>query len=129
MKIAHLLTASVMAVAAYSFAAPAAYAQSQDSVVSGCASGGSCAQLVVAYANSLSAGGATQAQVDQAMVDLTVSLSNAAQANPAARPQIVAGINAAAQATGNAATRNQMVAIAQTIAEDGGLPATAASGA
>lgn len=129
MKIARLVTAAALAVAAYSFAAPAAYAQSQESVVSGCASGGACTQLVVAYANSLSAGGASQAQVDQAMIDLTVALSNAAQSTPASRQNIAAGINAAAQTTSDAAIRNQMVAIAQTVAEDGGLPATAASGA
>ncbi len=129
MKIARLLTAAALAVAAHSFIAPAAYAQSQDSVVSGCASGGACTQLVVAYANALTAGGASQAQVDQAMIELTVALSNAAQGAPASRQNIAAGINAAARATSNAATRNQMVAIAQTVAEDGGLPATAASGA
>lgn len=129
MKIARLLTAAALAVAAHSFVAPAAHAQSQSSVVSGCASGGACTQLVVAYANSLSAGGASQAQVDQAMIDLTVALSNAAQGSSASRQNIVAGINAAAEATSDAAVRNQMVAIAQTLAEDGGLPATAASGA
>lgn len=129
MKITQLLAVAAVAVAAHAFAVPAANAQTQNEVVSGCASGGSCAQLVTAFANSLAAGGATQAQIDQAMVDLTVALSNAAQATPNAASQIVAGINTAAQFTTDAGTRTQMAEIAQTIAENGGLPATAASGA